>query len=260
MGADAMTATVRAHAAQPADGRAEHVLPPDVILLKVADGSARLLDMAGSFHAVSEVGARMLQETLAHGVDTAATRIAADYGVDRQRVRDDIAVFLRALEKQRLICSRRNVRRGGKPGPARLVLLPLLRAAHRCKGTAARARMLLIIARLSFGLLGWTRAIAIWKEAHAHLPARQPAASDTEVIEALDKAVGSAAASYPVVVECKERALCAWSLARAAGLEAALVVGVEVYPMAGHCWCEVGTRVVGDSRERAVWFAPVGRW
>jgi hypothetical protein len=60
----------------------EYFLPPDVILVTVADGSARLLDMAGSFHAVPKIGARMLEETLTSGAAAAAARVADDYGWD----------------------------------------------------------------------------------------------------------------------------------------------------------------------------------
>src|SRR4051794_23107217 len=78
----------------------EYALPSDVILVTVRDGSARLLDMSGDFHAVPAVGAQMLQETLANGAAAAAARIAEDYGVAPRQVQDDLAVFLRELEKQ----------------------------------------------------------------------------------------------------------------------------------------------------------------
>ena len=56
------------------------------------------------------------------------------------------------------------------------------------------------------------------------------------------------------------RALCSWSLARAAGLHAALVVGIDLFPIAAHCWCEVGTQTLGDEREHCNSFTPVARW
>src|SRR5262245_18233741 len=101
-----MITSVHTCPALPTERQPEYFLPPDVILLMIDDGSARLLDMAGSFHAVSEVGARMLQETLASGTDAAVTRIAPHYGVAPQQVRDDLAVFLRNLENQGLLYSR----------------------------------------------------------------------------------------------------------------------------------------------------------
>src|SRR5262245_24645907 len=81
-----MTANIQTFDARSNERGAEYFLPPDVILVTVEDGSARLLDMAGGFHAVPAVGARMLQETLTSGAAAAATRIAEDYRVDRRQV------------------------------------------------------------------------------------------------------------------------------------------------------------------------------
>lgn len=71
---------------------------------------------------------------------------------------------------------------------------------------------------------------------------------------------GEAAANHPISVACKERALCSWSLARAAGLHASIIVGVFLFPIAGHCWCKVGTQTLGDDQERCDEFTPVARW
>src|SRR4030095_12358697 len=109
--------------------------------------------MAGSVHAVSAVGARMLQETLASGPDAAVMRIAQDYGVAPQQVRVDLAVFLRDLGDQGLLCSRPCglPRRRGTFGLARLVLRPSLHAAHRLlRSPEAKGLTLLALARLSF--------------------------------------------------------------------------------------------------------------
>lgn len=252
--------------ALPAEQQAPYFLPPDVILLAVDDGSARLLNLAGSFHAVSAIGARMLQETLARGPDAAVTRIAQDYDVGPEQVRGDLADFLRSLEKQGLLCSpyRRLSRRRDSFGLARLVLRPSLRAAHRLlRSPEAKGRALLALARISFALFGWTRTVAVWQDAHAHLPARQAGERDADTIQALDRAVRAAASSHPVAVACKERALCSWSLARAAGLHASVVVGIALSPMAGHCWCEVGQQTLGEDdpeRREYFYYRPVARW
>jgi Transglutaminase-like superfamily/Coenzyme PQQ synthesis protein D (PqqD) len=244
------------------EGEAEYFLSPDVIFVTIDDGSARLLDMAGSFHAVPEIGTRMLQETLTNGAGAAVTRIAEDYGVEPQRVQNDLAAFLGELEKQGLLCNRRS--RCDRPGGATVLaylLRPFLDAAHRLlRSPETKAFALLTLARLSFALFGWTRTIAVWKDAHARFPARQASERDAETLTALDRSVRSAAASHPVSVACKERALCSWSLARAAGLHASIVVGVYLFPIAGHCWCEVGAQTLGDERERCDQFTPVARW
>jgi hypothetical protein len=257
-----MIASIQIGPALP-EGEREYWLSPHVIFVTVEDGSARLLDMAGSFHALPAVGTRMLQETLARGSEAAITRIAREYGVAPQQVRNDLAVFLLDLETQGLLC-----RQGSRPrsdhsalGLARFLLRPSLNAAHRfLRLPKTKSRALLTLARVSFALFGWTRTITVWREAHAYLPVRQSCEADAETVQALDAAVHAAAASHPVAVACKERALCSWSLARAAGLNASVVVGIAVFPVAGHCWCEVGTQTLGDNEEWCCRFTPVARW
>jgi len=53
----------------------DYRLAPDVILLHVQDGSARLLDLGGIFYTISQTAAQMLDETLKVGTATACLRI-----------------------------------------------------------------------------------------------------------------------------------------------------------------------------------------
>ena len=258
-----MIASIQTCHTLPPERESAYWLPPDVIFVTLEDGSARLLDMARGFHAVPAVGTRMLQETLANGAAAAATRIAEDYGVARQQVQNDLAVFLHDLEKQGLLSNQRNPGRRGSSslGLAHRLLRPSLRAAHRLSHTPEkRTQALLGLALLSFRLFGWTRTVAAWQDLHAHFPAEQADERHAGAILVLDKAVRAAVAGHPLAVACKEQALCAWSLARAAGMHASVVVGIDLFPIAGHCWCEVGAYLLGDDRERCDRFTPVARW
>ena len=76
-----------------------HVLPPDVILFDVDDGTARLLDLDGSFYALSETAAEMLQGVLAHGIDATIVHFADRHEVSPERIRSDIEVLLDELLK-----------------------------------------------------------------------------------------------------------------------------------------------------------------
>jgi hypothetical protein len=261
---ETLITSIQTYPALPAEREtAEYFLPPDVIFVTVEDGSARLLDMAGGFHAVPAVGTRMLQETLTNGAAAAVSRIAKDYGVARQQVQDDLLVFLHQLESQGLLRRQgnRERRRSGSLGLARMLLRPSLHAAHRLlRSPEAKARTLLALARLSFDLFGWTRTVAAWQEVHARFPARPPGEPEADTIQALDTVLRAAVASHPVAVACKEQALCSWSLARASGLNAVLVVGIDLFPIAGHCWCEVEGQPLGDDCERCDRFTPVARW
>jgi hypothetical protein len=258
-----MITTIQTGPSLPVAHEQAYSLPPDVIFVTVQDGSARLLDMAGRFHAVPAVGALMLQETLARGAEEAANRVAQEYGVEPGQVRHDLDVFLRALEDQGLLRSQRNCQRGRRRSLvlARLFLRPALRFVHWAfRSRESKARALLGLARTSFARFGWARTIAVWKEAHARFPSQQPAEPQEQMVREVDQAVRAAAASHPLQVECKERALCCWALALAAGLEAALVVGINLFPMAGHCWCEVGPWALSDDQDRCADYTPVGRW
>jgi hypothetical protein len=258
-----MITSIQACPAEAVETEPEYVLAPNVIFLTVEDGSGRLVDMTAGFHAVPAMGTRMLQETLSNGAAAAAARIAKDYGVAPQQVENDLAAFLYELESQRLLYSRRTRRGGRQHGTslARALIRPGLYAAHRfLRSPAAKARALQALARLSFALFGWTRTVAVWQEAHAEFPARDADERDADTIVALREVVCTAAATNLVAAACKERALCSWSLARAAGLHASIVVGVFLFPIAAHCWCEAGTETLSDDRERCDQFTPVARW
>ena len=73
----------------------------------------------------------------------------------------------------------------------------------------------------------------------------------------IDKAVRAVAAHHPLHVECKERALSCWWLLHSADFSAQLVVGVDLFPLASHCWCEMGSFVLSDSQERCQRFTSV---
>ena len=236
-------------------------LSPDVILVTVDDGSARMLDMTENFHAVSAVGARMLQTTLAVGVESAIPLLAQHYHADRQQIAADLNSFLSDLESQGLL--RRHGQRLAAGDRGRLVtklMSGIIRIVHLLPKPTTKAWLFLLLARLSFPLLGWTRTVQVWRQAHAHFPSHKAGDADKEALEVLDCTVRSTASGHLVTMMCKERALCCWALARAAGFDAALVVGIDLFPIAGHCWCEVGAATPGDDTDRIAKFAPVGRW
>jgi hypothetical protein len=229
------------------------VLPPNVVLVPVIDGSARLIDLDGRFHTLSSMAAEMLHSVLAYGPDQTAQRIAGRFHVAVDRVRHDLKSFLSELQEAGLLLPLSNLSRR-VPRISR-VLLPILAAIHRGPfSRQAQAWALLALARIAFRAFGWTRTITAAQCFHQYHPRRpstdlQPAA--------IDRAVRQAAASFPVTVECKERAFACWSMARAAGFAARLVVGIETHPLAGHCWCEIGEQIVSDYADHCETFVPI---
>jgi hypothetical protein len=116
---------------------------------------------------------------------------------------------------------------------------------------------MLTLAWLFFRLFGWAKTIAVWQRRYgaAHEPQSR---RDWEIaVLALDATVRQAATSHVLTMECKERAVCCWAFARRAGLPARLVVGIQLVPFAGHCWCESGPWTLSDERQRCDQYQPV---
>lgn len=242
-------------------GAPEYCLSPDILLVEAPDGTARLLDLRGTFYAVTAVGALMLRETLACGVDAAAARVCEHFSADPEEVRADLRTFLDNLARMGLVRrARRPHAQAGRPGPPALtrVLGSLVLGVHRGARTLeTRAWVLLALARLSLRFLGWARTVAVWRQVPSR--AARPMASNEwgAAAHKVGEAVSRIAASHALAVGCKERSLCCWSLLRAAGVPAVLTVGVVLFPFEGHCWCHVGHWVVGDDPDECKRFTIV---
>jgi hypothetical protein len=250
---------LRRDSAAPAND-AEYTLAPDVAVILMADGSARLIDMGDRFYSLSPVAALMLHETLHLGTAAAAQRVGVEYSIDLAKAEADLKGFLTTLE-QRGILQRRggDVRPRSSPG-ACLAAWLLKVVVRLLPWRRARAVALLSAAKVSCRLFGWARTVAAWQGQFP--PAAGPIATDeTETsVRAIDEAVCGAAAANPLGVACKERALSCWALARTAGLPAALVIGVDLFPLTGHCWCEVGPWVLSDHSENVTPYIPALRY
>ena len=73
--------------------RPPYRLCQSVVLLPIADGTARLFDLQGQFFALSEVAAQMLRDTLELGPDGAAESVARRWAVDVDVVKTDLEKF-----------------------------------------------------------------------------------------------------------------------------------------------------------------------
>lgn len=233
-------------------------LAPDVALIVTEHGDACIVDLDGSFFAVSPVAAAMLRDMLDGGRDVAIARSAARYGIDEARIAGDLDALVDDLTRRGLL-QQRDIRR--RSGTRRIIAGALAVMAHRLMLLAStqrsRAWIALSFARLSFLVSGWNATAKAWQRRLDGLGAAS--AADGELARTIDGAVRSTAARHVMNVDCKERALASFALARCAGLPASLVVGVEFYPLAGHSWCEMDNAVIGDEASHCRRFTPAFR-
>lgn len=241
----------------------EYILAPEVILLLVHDGTARLLDMDGRFYAVSAVGCEILEGSLTRGTAVAVSRVAAHYGEDTARVHQDAAAFLDRLEMCRLIRRRTPYGRGRRPSDFApfLFLAPALRfVEHHVHSLSAKAWGLLALARGSFALFGWARTLAAWQRYYNGHPSGELGPDADTTARIIDDVVRATAAQHVFAIGCKERSLCCWALLRSAGLPGTVVLGVDLFPLASHCWCEYGSVTLSDYEDHCEKFSPVRRY
>ncbi len=238
-----------------------YVLSTDVVLLPLEDGTARLLDLGGSFFGLSEVAAEMLRGTLEGGVEATIRRIAAEYHADSDRVRTDLAALLNKLRTKGLIqCSdNRSPVVKLRAAIALAISFPALRILGLLRNQQLKAAALLALARSCFALAGWARTVEAWRKCLRRVNAPISASEQEQLIGAIDGATRRSASKLPSIA-CKERALCCWFMLQSAGISAALVMGVKLFPFSGHCWCEVGTRILTDFPERCKAYTPVVRY
>jgi hypothetical protein len=233
----------------------EFTLQDNVVLAIVHDGSARFLDMNGEFFALPAPGG-LLVHALVESGQSAVNNLAVQLSIGPE----EIALLAGDLERNGLIhragaSSRTEPRKRIREAP----LTMLVRMLHPFRWSIAGVWALLAAAYLSFHALGYARTVAIWQREFPIEPNRRQPAGDG-LVSAIDGLVRSAAARHLLRVECKERSICCWALLRAAGIDATLVVGVNLFPLEGHCWCEARGHILSDYGDRCTMFTPVMRY
>lgn len=235
-------------AATSPNNQTEFTLSRDAAIIVMEDGAARILDMQGDCLTLPRVGAEMLSWTLKHGAKQAAEKLAETYGIELETARSDLSALLADLLARRILHEGSSQPHAAGPvrkGGAHLLASLLLVAVRLAPTTRMRAALLLAAARISYALFGWRPTLEAWRRRIPRGAGSLPGEA-AATIAAIDTNVKSAATSHPLGVDCKERALASWALARRAGIAARLVIGVELYPLTGHCWCEVEEQIVSD--------------
>lgn len=242
------------------DSQSEYVLAPNVVLVIVQDGTGRLLNMGGTFYALSATAAMMLNEALHADMESAVSRLATSFQIKEQRVQGDLRHFLETLEQKGVIHRCDQVPHGNNR--RRHLELMFLHFSLSCIYASpismqGKAKALLGLAYLSLRLFDLPCTISAWQQYHQHKQSMIDREDRKTVIYEVDKAVRSGAAYHFLNTECKERALCCWSLLRTQGFPAQLVFGIDLYPFTGHCWCQLDGQILTDYEDRCERFTPV---
>jgi hypothetical protein len=217
-------------------------LGQDVGLI-VRDDRARLLDLnRGRFYALDPVGTQMLTLALEAGPAAMVGRLAHEYGVAPERVREDWRRLGGELTRKGLLATaptspeRRKV-------PGRLTLFWLLAWAWLC-----------------VRVFGWAGTVRLWRRGDRPAGPPLPDAEAGRTVEAIGQAIQQAAAVHPLNAQCKERALVGWRFLRRLGLPAELVIGVMLYPFQAHAWVECGPWTVTDAALVCSAYTPAARY
>ena len=238
----------------------DYCLAPDVLFLTVWDGSSRLIDLGGESFGLPAVSTTLLEITLREGPEGAARAVARRSLVPVERVRADLEPFLADLDRRGLLARRQRVDRqtrlrGGMK--SRLMACALRFNLRSVPGEMSKAWVLLGLAHVCLQLFGWARTVELWREASREVLPAPDAVGDPARLDEIDHTVRKAVAHSVFPVDCKARALCCWAMLRSVGIPARLVVGIDLFPFLGHCWCESGSIVMADRPERCGRFTPV---
>jgi hypothetical protein len=236
----------------------ECTLLPGVVLLAVRDGSARLLNLDGSFSALSSTGSLMLQKVLQFSIEEAVQSICERFSVDEGSIRADLEKLLGDLERWNYILrqgSALSVKRAPTFTPiaikAALFILSKLRNLRLQTGT------LLILSWFSYRFLGWNQTISFWKEMALSFQ-RQPSAKLGA--REIGEVIRHISARLPWKIDCKEQTLTCWFLCRQFGVSTTMVLGIMIYPLASHFWCEWEGQCLTDDPERSRRYTPIIRY
>ena len=145
----------------------EYLLADDVVLLKVWDGSSRLLDLNGQSFGLPAVSTTLLEATLQVGPAAAADGVARRYGIPAEPVRADLQISCATSRGAGCRCAGEGIPAGPRtwpvcwtgpwPGPS----------TSPCEWSAqdsVQVWLLLGLAHVCLWLRGWARTVKLWAE------------------------------------------------------------------------------------------------
>lgn len=233
-------------AGDPAHAKASgHVLAPDTALALSETGNANLVDLSGAVHALTPVAAQMIALTLETGRDAAIATLVNAYDAPANRISADLDQLWNSFVARGLIVRADESRLRQKVSRVAHLFAWLTDRAHRMPlPFSMRAAMMLAFAGLSCRRAGLAATAFAWRRRFG-----SGGATNADAVLEDAATIHAAATRHWLKVDCKERALTAWAVARRKGIDARVVIGLRLYPLGGHAWCRVGDRVIADDAE-----------
>lgn len=219
----------------------QYQLSSTVELVKYEDTTV-LSDWArGKFFGLYPLTAKLLKGLIDGQIKETIDEVYILYDVPREQVEKDTQAFAKDLLKNKIIIEAQNLKNFSLPSPLSICLL-------------------LILARISYKILGLLPSIRLWRCFHNPIHCELPENEREELIEILSIRIQEQCSKIPFAVDCKERALVGYTVLRAMGLPAELVLAAQYYPFAMHAWSECFGIVVGDNAKRCSYWIPVKKF
>ncbi len=234
------------HAADPAHAAVSgHTLAADTALVLAETGSANLIDLSGAIHALTPVAAEMVRLTLENGREAAVAAMAERYDAPAGIIAADLdALFADLIARGVIVRADEAV--GSRSGSAVAAAFAWVsrKALAAPLPFTLRAATMLACVRFSCNRAGLSATIEAWRKQFG-----TGGIADADAVAEEAALIHSVATRLWLRVDCKERALTTFAVARSKGIDATVVIGMKSYPLAGHAWCRIGDRIVADDAE-----------
>lgn len=229
-------------ACDPAHAKASgHVLAPDTALAIAETANGNLIDLNGAIHALTPVAADMVVRRLETGRAAAIEALASIYDAPASRIGADLDRLWNDLIRRGLVVPADQARTPRRAGRARVFAWMTDCALSLPLPFSMRAGVMLALARFSCARCGLAATADAWQRRFG--TGGRAAAEDVATEAAI---IHKVATRHWIRVDCKERALTCWAVARSKGVDATISIGLRSFPLGGHAWCRVGDRVIGD--------------
>ena len=238
-------------------------LATDTVFLGADDGSGRLLALDGDFYALCATSADMVRQLLERPMEVVLPDLYLTYDAPEDRIRNDLNDLVSDLNQQGLVTlsSSPLTFREKKRVPPWPLLDPLLRVLWKRPVDCRKLVWgVLALARIACRVWGWSSSVTCWRRFLNRNPSAHPQKRAVDRAAAIDASVRSGAARHLFGMGCKERALACWFLLHRSRIPAELVLGVNLYPLSSHCWCEWQKRIYGDDPDRCARYEAIIRY